>query len=71
MRWITVISAFYYLRIIKIMYFDAPVEEGLDMVDDGRLNFALMVSALAVICFIAMPGPLLSSAEAGAKILFP
>lgn len=67
----SVISAFYYLRIIKIMYFDAPVEEGLDMVDDGRLNFALMVSALAVICFIAMPGPLLSSAEAGAKILFP
>ena len=67
----SVIAAFYYLRIIKIMYFDAPVEEGLDMVDDSRLNFALMVSALAVICFIALPGPLLSSAEAGAKVLFP
>jgi len=67
----SVIAAFYYLRIIKIMYFDAPVEEGLDMVDDGRLNFALIVSTLAVICFIAMPGPLLSSAEAGAKVLFP
>lgn len=67
----SVIAAFYYLRIIKIMYFDAPVEEGLDMVDDGRLNFALIVSTLAVICFIAMPGPLLTSAEAGAKMLFP
>jgi NADH-quinone oxidoreductase subunit N len=67
----SVIAAFYYLRIIKIMYFDAPVEEGLDMVDDGRLNFALIVATLAVICFIALPGPLLSSAEAGAKVLFP
>jgi len=67
----SVVSAFYYLRIIKIMYFDAPVEEGLDMVDDGRLNFALIVSTLAVIFFIAMPGPLLTSAEAGAKMLFP
>ncbi len=67
----SVIAAFYYLRIIKIMYFDAPVEEGLDMVDDGRLNFALIIATLAVICFIALPGPLLSSAEAGAKVLFP
>ncbi len=65
----SVIAAYYYLRIIKIMYFDEGVEEGLDMAEDRGLNFALTLSTLAVVLFILMPAPLLSSAGAAAESL--
>ncbi len=65
----SVISAFYYLRVIKVMYFDEAVEEALDLSKDGRLNFALVVSAIVVIFFIVMPAPLLTAAETAALTL--
>jgi len=67
----SVVSAYYYLRVIKIMYFDTPLDEGLDTADDPRLKVALGVSTAALILFIAMPAPLLNSAEAAAAVLFP
>lgn len=66
----SVISAFYYLRIIKIMYFDAAPDEGIDPATDGRLNAVLAVSSAAVVLFIAMPAPLLGAAGAAAATLF-
>ncbi len=42
-------------------------DEALDPATDGRLNFLLIVSSVAVLLFIAQPGPLLNSAEAAAK----
>jgi len=41
----SVIGAFYYLRVIKVMYFDAPEE---DTVIDAPLDMQVMVSANAV-----------------------
>jgi NADH-quinone oxidoreductase subunit N len=67
----SVIGAFYYLRIIKIMYFDSPVEDGLDITEDGRLKLVLTLASLVILFFIAMPAPLLNAAEAAATILFP
>jgi len=66
----SVISAFYYLRIIKIMYFDAAPDEGIDPATDGRLNAVLAVSSATVVLFIAMPAPLLGAAGAAAATLF-
>ncbi len=66
----SVISAFYYLRIIKIMYFDAAPDEGIDPATDGRLNAVLAVSSATVVLFIAMPAPLLVAAGAAAATLF-
>lgn len=66
----SVVSAFYYLRVIKVMYFDPAADEGLDAADDPRLNTALSLSSGAVLLFILMPAPLLSAAGMAAAALF-
>jgi NADH-quinone oxidoreductase subunit N len=66
----SVVSAFYYLRIIKVMYFDAAPDEGLDPATDGRLNTVLALSSGAVLLFIILPAPLLGAASAAAAALF-
>lgn len=65
----SVIGAYYYLRVIKVMYFEEAGDESLDAPQDGRLNTVLIASTLAVLLFIALPGPLLNSAAAAAKTL--
>jgi NADH-quinone oxidoreductase subunit N len=64
----SVIGAFYYLNIVKVMYFDQPV----GAVDPVRveLRTVLAVSGIFNILFFAYPGPLVSAAAAAAKSLF-
>ena len=64
----SVIGAFYYLNIVKVMYFDQPV----GAVDPVRveLRTVLAVSGIFNILFFAYPGPLVSAATAAAKSLF-
>lgn len=64
----SVIAAYYYLRIIKVMYFE-QAETGIDKAEDGGLNLILLVSSLVIVFFIASPAPLLASAEAAAQSL--
>jgi NADH-quinone oxidoreductase subunit N len=66
----SVIAAYYYLRIIKVMYFETAGDETLDPAADGRLNFVLTASTITLVLFIAFPGPLLSLAGAAAQSLF-
>jgi NADH-quinone oxidoreductase subunit N len=66
----SVVSAFYYLRIIKVMYFDEPVES-LDRSTGWMMNGIIAVSSLAILLFFALPGPLIDSAAAAAASLFP
>lgn len=49
----SVISAFYYLRIIKIMYFDAPDQE-LDAPQDKSLQFLLYGNAVMVLILLLL-----------------
>jgi NADH-quinone oxidoreductase subunit N len=66
----SVISAFYYIRIIKVMFFEEPAG-AFDRVD-GSLRLVLCVT-VALILFTIVPGlmvPLTSSAEAAAHSLF-
>lgn len=52
----SVVSAFYYLRIIKIMYFDEPVE-GFDKIETMGLKGVMIVSGLlTAVLFIYLPG---------------
>ena len=44
-----VIGAFYYLRVIKVMYFDEPVGEPLPANNDRVLGVVLGVNALALL----------------------
>jgi NADH-quinone oxidoreductase subunit N len=66
----SVVSAFYYLRIIKVMYFDEP-KEALDRSDGWVMNGIIAVSSLAMLLFFALPGPVIDSAAAAAASLFP
>jgi len=66
----SVVGAFYYLRIIKIMYFDAP-EEGFDGPISLEMKSILVVTGVFVLLFIFLPGPILTGAEAASAALFP
>src|ERR1700759_5046515 len=64
----SVVGAFYYLSIVKVMYFDEPLAE----LDPMRveLRTVLAVAGLFNILFFVYPGPLVSAATAAAKSLF-
>jgi NADH-quinone oxidoreductase subunit N len=65
----SVVAAFYYLRIIKVMYFDDVVEP-LDQSIGPEIRWVLAGTSIAVLLFFAFPGPLLNSAQMAAKALF-
>ena len=57
---VSVVGAFYYLRIVKLMYFDAPVE-GRPLPEwQPGVRIAVAVNGLAVAVLGILPGPLLS-----------
>jgi NADH-quinone oxidoreductase subunit N len=64
----SVIGAYYYLAIVKIMYFDEPVRSFQRM--PLLLGLILGVSGIANILFFAHPTPLLGAATVAAKSLF-
>ncbi|MET4808027.1 NADH-quinone oxidoreductase subunit NuoN [Limibacillus sp. MBR-115] len=65
----SVVGAFYYLRIIKLMYFDEPVES-LDEPPGRPLGLVLLATAVAIVFFFVVPGPLVESAGSAAASLF-
>jgi NADH-quinone oxidoreductase subunit N len=63
----SVVGAYYYLRIIKIMYFDAPLSAF-----DRRspsLSFVVAASGVATLFFILVAGPITAAAQAAASAL--
>jgi len=64
----SVVGAFYYLTIIKVMYFDEPLAK----LDPMRveLRTVLAVAGLFNILFFVYPAPLVSAATVAAKSLF-
>lgn len=66
----SVVAAFYYIRVIKVMYFD----EAADAFDGPigiEMKGILVVSALFILLFIFYPAPILTGAEAATAALFP
>src|SRR5882724_5716747 len=64
----SVVGAYYYLSIIKVMYFDEPVGQ-LDPMR-SELRAVLAITGVFTIFFFVYPGPLVSVATAAAKSLF-
>ena len=64
----SVVGAYYYLRIVKIMYFDDPAPK-LDPVAP-ELGAVLGLSGIFMIVFVVIAGPIGSAAELAAKPLF-
>jgi NADH-quinone oxidoreductase subunit N len=65
----SVVSAFYYLRIVKVMYFD-EAKEAFDRPVSWEMRAVLTLSTVIILLFFLAPGPLLRSAEAAAAVLF-
>jgi NADH-quinone oxidoreductase subunit N len=64
----SVVGAYYYLTIVKIMYFDEPVRPFAPMAYE--LKIVLAVTGLFNLMFFVYPGPLIAAATAAAKSLF-
>jgi NADH-quinone oxidoreductase subunit N len=64
----SVVGAYYYLLIVKIMYFDEPAPAFTPM--RGELKAVLAISGLFVLLFFVYPGPIVDAAAAAAKSLF-
>ena len=64
----SVIGAFYYLRLVKVMYFDEPVASYEPMAPGLRIVLGL--ASVVVVLFWIVPAPLVGAAGAAAKSLF-
>ena len=65
----SVVAAFYYLRIVKVMYFD-ELKDALDRPMPRDIGVVLTVTGLFVLLFFAYPVPLIGAAELAAAALF-
>jgi NADH-quinone oxidoreductase subunit N len=64
----SVVGAYYYLAIVKVMYFDEPREAFEPM--PGELKAVLAVSSLFVVLLSFYPAPLVAAAGVAARSLF-
>ncbi len=64
------VGAYYYIRIVKVMYFDKP-PESLDRPIGVELSSVLVGTGVVTLFFFAYPTPVLEGAQAAAALLFP
>jgi NADH-quinone oxidoreductase subunit N len=65
---LSVVGAYYYLRIVKLMYFDFPAERFEPM--QAPLAAVLGVSGAFILLYFVYPAPLVAFAGVAAKSLF-
>ncbi|MGZ5914028.1 MAG: NADH-quinone oxidoreductase subunit NuoN [Hyphomicrobium sp.] len=63
----SVVAAYYYLRVVKIMFFDEAQQEFVPAEQGTR--FVMIVAGLFVLLFVLAPAPLVDSALAAARAL--
>jgi NADH-quinone oxidoreductase subunit N len=66
----SVVAAYYYLRIVKVMYFDEPAVT-FDRPIGGEMAALLAVTAVAILLFAVFLSPIAGGAAAAARTLFP
>jgi NADH-quinone oxidoreductase subunit N len=64
----SVVAAYYYLRIAAIMYFNEPAQRFDPMA--GSVRFVLALTGAFVMLYVLLPSPLIDSAAAAARSLF-
>jgi NADH-quinone oxidoreductase subunit N len=64
----SVVGAFYYLRIIKLMWFDEPTGAFVAMA--GELRLVLLASGAFVLFYVFFGAPIAKMAEAAASVYF-
>jgi NADH-quinone oxidoreductase subunit N len=66
----SVVGAYYYVRIVKIMYFDDPAEP-FERPIRGEMVMVMAGTGIFTLLFFIYPAPLLAGAQAAAQSLFP
>ena len=66
----SVVGAYYYLRIVKLMYFDEP-EEAIERSASREINLIVSGAGVLTLFFFVFPAPLLAWAQAAAAALLP
>jgi NADH-quinone oxidoreductase subunit N len=64
----SVVGAYYYVRIVKIMFFDQPRERFAAI--QPKAGLVMAVTGLAVLLYVVYPAPLVEAAGAAVKSLF-
>ncbi len=64
------VAAFYYLRLIVLMYFDDKTDAAIDPVPEYRLRSVMAVSVAGMLGFALVPGWVTDSAKVAAAALF-
>ena len=64
----SVVAAYYYIRIVKLMYFDEPAD-AFDRMPGRELGVIQALAAAFVLFFFLFPGPLVRAAEQAVKSL--
>jgi NADH-quinone oxidoreductase subunit N len=64
----SVVACFYYIRVVKIMFFDAPAP-AFDT-RPASVSFVAMTAGVFTLLFVLALGPFTTAAEAAAKVLF-
>ncbi|HWT72333.1 MAG TPA: NADH-quinone oxidoreductase subunit NuoN, partial [Oxalicibacterium sp.] len=59
----SLIGAYYYLRVVKVMYFDEPLDQT-KIVVGKDMSVALSVNGIAILLLGLVPGPLMSACSA-------
>jgi NADH-quinone oxidoreductase subunit N len=66
----SVVGAYYYIRIVKVMYFDEP-KEAFDLPVGREISVIVGATAVFNVVFCLLPSPLLHQAGAAAAALLP
>jgi NADH-quinone oxidoreductase subunit N len=62
----SVVAAFYYLRIVKLMYFDEPTAP-IDRISDTGLKTVVAIASVAMLLFVFWPAPVVDGALIAAR----
>jgi NADH-quinone oxidoreductase subunit N len=66
----SVVGAYYYIRVVKVMYFDEP-KEAFDQPVGREISIIVGATAVFNVVFCLLPSPLLHQADAAAAALLP
>ena len=64
----SVISAYYYLRVVKVMWFGEPTSTE-KVFSSGALRFSLFITSIGVLLLGILPGLVMKLTEAASKML--
>jgi NADH-quinone oxidoreductase subunit N len=66
----SVVGAYYYIRVVKVMYFDEP-KEAFDRPIGREISIIVGATAVFNVAFCLLPSPILHQADAAAAALLP